>query len=105
MLRHARLRDQETGIRLEDGHEATGELEAWHPLAKIGGRQHFVYQSVFTDRQQRTLEDTVARPAHVQAASDEQELLTGTLLQLAPQLVRAAQEGHVGRVLVVGEAN
>jgi hypothetical protein len=56
-------------------------------------------------RFQRISNELVISIAGVDRAGDKQELLAKTSFELAPQLVRAAKQGHVRRIFVVGKAN
>ena len=64
--------------------------------------EHLVWEVVLGARAEYAFEDPVAaldRTRHVE------ELLSGLVLELAPELVRAPEQGHVVRVLEVREAD
>ena len=62
-------------------------------------------QVMLLARAHRAGEDLVVGGAAIQRAADVQQLLAGAAFQLAPELVTAAQQGHVGRIFVIGEAD
>jgi hypothetical protein len=62
-----------------------------------------VLEPVLEAGAQRALEDEAVRRSRVHRPGDVQEPLACHRLELAPQLVGAAQQRHVARMLEVGE--
>lgn len=64
---------------------------------------HLVRQTVEFARPERALEDGPAFGARIHASRNVKEPLARETFELAPQLVGAPQERHVGWMLPVGE--
>ena len=99
----APLGEEEPAVGLE--HRQRVRLQPVGGVAPrhLGGVEHLVPQPVLLARAERAGEDHLLRRAGVDRAGHVQQLLSGRRLQLAPQLVGAAQQRHVVDVLVVGE--
>ena len=96
----AALGDDEAAVGLVRdlhlGRECVGREAPRH----LGAAQHLVLEVVLGARAENAVEDAVAA---LDDSGDVQELLARLGLELAPQLVRAAQERHVVGVLEVRE--
>ena len=80
-----------------------GIAEGRKPFHQSRRVQHFVRQAVRARCEQRARHDRAVRRADLGDAGDVQELPAARRLELAPQLVGAAQERHVGRMLEIAE--
>src|SRR5919199_4248384 len=78
---------------------------AWKAPPHLCPRQYLVRQVVQLARLPRALEDPLVGRPGVDRAGDVQEPLPRDLLDLPPQLVRAAQQQHVRGMLIVGQAD
>jgi hypothetical protein len=96
----AALRQHEASVRLEDDREVVGQPIGGEAPSDLASVDRLVGQVVLEAGSQRSLVDP---PAALDDPGDVQELLARLPLQLAPELVRAAQERHVVGVLEVPE--
>ena len=105
-VRHdAPLGRQQPGLRFVQRHQ-----RRLHPVAGKSpphrrGIQNFVCQVVRLGRFQRPGEHLARFAADIQGAGDVQKTLLDGPLQRPPQFVGAVQERHVGRVLVIRQAD
>ena len=86
----APLGDDEAAVRLERDLHRGGEAIRRETPLDLGPGQHFVPDVVLGARVKYALEDPVAA---LDDPRDEEELLVGLGLELAPQLVRATKQG------------
>jgi hypothetical protein len=96
----AALRHDEPAVRLVDDVHLRRQLERREASRDLGSIQHLVLDVVRLARAQDALEDLGAAlddPGRVQ------QLLAGVVLELVPELVRAAQQRDVVGMLEVGE--
>ncbi len=81
-------------------HAVAGEA-----LVHLRAGQHLVRQAVQAGGGEGALEQRVVLRAAIDRAGGDQQRLAGRPLGLGPELVGAAQQRHVGRVLVVRQAD
>ncbi len=99
------LRQHEAAIRLEQRHEIIGQAVAGMAGVHLPPGQHFMRQPMLAAGFQRAAEDVAVRRAAVQRSGGDQQRLAGRLRRFPPQFVGPAQQGHIGRALVIGEAD
>lgn len=105
-MRHdGRLGGDEAGIGLHHREVFVRELPAGIASLQLPCGQDLVGQIMLTAGGERACHDPTALGSRVHAAGDEQQLLTGRGLQLAPQLVGTPEQRHVRGVLEVGESD
>jgi hypothetical protein len=101
----ARLGDEEAALRLEERPEVGRQRVAGVAARQLGRREVLVDQPMLPAGGEGAGEDGVLRGGGVDGAGDVEQLLAGRRLQLPPEGKGAAQQRHVARVLVVGEAD
>ena len=90
----APLGEHEAAVALVDDRRSAGSRKAGKPPRDLGAVELLEREPVLDARANRALEDP--RPA-LDRARDEQQLLAGLRLELAPELVRPPHERHVAR--------
>ena len=94
----AALRKDEAAVALVHEPQLGRKPERREAASDLGAVQLLVLQAVLDARPHGALEDPRAA---LDGARDEEQLLAGLGLELAPELVRAQDERHVARVLEV----
>ena len=100
---NAPFRHEEPAVRLVHGHPLRRKPAAGKTSSNLLATEGLVRQVVLDAGRQGAAEHRALGPARVHGAGDVQKLLAGRRLQFTPTLVGAAEQGHVGRVLGVGE--
>ncbi len=80
-----------------------GQAVPGNAPSQLGAVHHLVRQAVELAPPERALEDGTAFVASIYAPRDVEEPLTREPFELAPKLVGAPQECHVGWMFPVGE--
>ena len=99
------FRAQKTAIRLEQPRPAGGQLKGRKAARHILGLQGVVPDVVQPRRHERARHDGGAGMAHFQDAGRGEQGLAANPLEGAPPVVGAAEQGHVGGVFEIGQAN
>ena len=100
MRDNAALGYEEPAVRLVEHREICRESIGREAPRDLSPVELLVRDVVLVARSERAVVDALAR---FENPRDGEELLPGLVLELAPQLVRAAQERHVVRMLEVPE--
>jgi hypothetical protein len=98
----AALGYEEPAVRLVEHREICRESIGREAPRDLSPVELLVRDVVLVARSERAVVDALAR---FENPRDGEELLPGLVLELAPQLVRAAHERHVVRMLEVREAD
>ena len=83
--------------------KSSGNAKGRKPFHQRRRVQHFVRQTVRARREQRARHHRAVGRADLGDAGDVQERLPARRLELAPQLIGAAQQRHIGRMLEIAE--
>src|SRR5215207_9641411 len=97
-------RDQ-SALRLENRAVGGRKPVARKAGVDLGAGQNFMRQLVELRGGECSLEQSVVLVRGVNGTRDDEKLLAGRSLDLAPKLVRPAKQRHVGRILVIRQAD
>ena len=103
MRRDRRLDREESAVGLHHADVIAGNAERRKASHHVRRVQHLVRQAVRARGAQRAGHDRAVGRADLDDAGDVHELPAGRRLELAPELIGAAQQRHVGRMLEIAE--
>ena len=90
-----RLGSKESAVWLQHRDKVVRQPERRQLPHQLPGRQHLMREPMQLRRGEPDLGD----------AGDMEKLLPGRSFELAPQLIGAPQERHIGRMLPIGQAD
>ena len=99
------LRQHEATVRLEHGGKIVRQAITGKAGIDLSAGQNVVRQAMLAAGFARAQEDVAVGGAGVQRPGGDEQLLAGGLRRLAPQFEGALEQRHIGRVLVIGEAD
>ena len=100
-----RLGSEESAVWLQHRDKVVRQPERRQPPHQLRRRQHLMGQRMQLRRGERAAhQHAVGRP-DLGDAGDMEKLLPGRSFELAPQLIGAPQERHIGRMLPIGQAD